>query len=393
MTKAVCGLLLLWLTASAHAVTVPLILEGNAPIVELEFQTPSGSPRMARFLIDTGGGSFILGSKLMADIGAQPIGPPTKEEGETLVPLSPMVAKLGGTELDLSDARPTGMPAYKWPTPRNEAEGLIPGRLLKHYDVVFDYPAQRFTLSEPRTSTPQGVEFNTPISTPSGFPRIEAQIGGKTYGFLLDTGASFTMISRTALDQWAKENPDSPSAIGAVGFANMSGGKMERQALMLRIPQLQLGAISLKGVAAVSRPDATFETYMSSMMTAPIVGSLAGNVLRDFRVEIDYAAGKTYLSQSRTSVDDDLVSVGLVLSAEHGESLMIRALSSTAAPDVKLSVHVGDTLLAVDNIVLTGKPLAAAALQLQGKPGTHKRLQLMRDGKALTVTATVKDLL
>jgi hypothetical protein len=40
----------------------------------------------------------------------------------------------------------------------------------------------------------------------------------------------------------------------------------------------------------------TFETYMSRMMTAPIVGSLAGNVLKRFRVDLDYPNAKLYLS-------------------------------------------------------------------------------------------------
>jgi hypothetical protein len=201
------------------------------------------------------------------------------------------------------------------------------------------------------------------------------------------------MISRTVLDIWAKENPAGPSAVGAVGFANMGGGKMETEALMLRIPQLKLGAIAMKGVAAVSRPEGTYEKYMSGMMTAPIVGALAGNILRDFRVEIDYSKGMTYLSQAGTSVDEDMVSVGLVLAAEAGGPLTVTGLCSNASADTKGSVHVGDTLIAVDDVAVTGKSLAAGALQLQGKVGTVKRLKLERDGKAVTVPATVKALL
>lgn len=398
MTKLICRLLLIASGpivsgASAQTVTVPLIVEGNAPIVELEFRTAAGAPRKARFLIDTGGGSFILGSKLMTDISAQPAGAAMKAEGSTFVPLRPMVVKLGGMKLDLSGVRTMGTPDSERVLQRNEAEGMIPAKLLRHYDVVFDYPGRRFTLSKPGTSKPQGVEFKTPISTGSNFPRIEAEIGGKTYGFLLDTGASFTMISRVALDEWAKENPAWPSAVGAVGFANMFGGKMEAYALMLRMPQLKLGSIGVKDFAAVSRPDGTYEKTMSRMMTAPIVGALAGNVLRDFRVEIDYAAGKTFLLQSGTSVDEDLVSVGLVLASEQGKSPVISGVSSTASPDVKQNVRAGDTLLAVDDVPLAGKPLAIAALYLQGKAGTLKRLKLERDGKPLTVTATTKALL
>ena len=45
-----------------------------------------------------------------------------------------------------------------------------------------------------------------------------------------------------------------------------------------------------------SRREGVFEKYMSSMMTAPIIGSLAGNVLSHFRVELDYPDQKLYLS-------------------------------------------------------------------------------------------------
>ena len=42
--------------------------------------------------------------------------------------------------------------------------------------------------------------------------------------------------------------------------------------------------------------EGTFEDYMTRMMTAPIVGAVAGNVLRLFRVELDYAHEMLYLS-------------------------------------------------------------------------------------------------
>jgi len=268
MMKTVCGLLLAGFSVTAQTATVPLIVEGNAPIVELEFRTAAGAPRMARFVIDTGGGSFILGSKLMADIGAQPAAAVLKSGEGTFVPLRPMVARLGDMELDLSGVRIFGSPGSERLIPRNDAEGMIPARILRHYDVVFDYPGRRFTLSKPGTSKPQGVEFQTPISDPAGFPRIEAEIDGKTYGFLLDTGSSFTMISRVLLETWVKQAPPWPSAIGATGFANMFGGKMESEALMLRIAELKLGAFAIKGVAAVSRPDGTYEKSMSRQMTA-----------------------------------------------------------------------------------------------------------------------------
>jgi hypothetical protein len=265
--------------------------------------------------------------------------------------------------------------------------------LLRNYEVVFDYPGRRFTLAQPGATAPRGVKVKTPIFPPSGNPRIELEIGGETYGFLLDTGASFTMISRTVLDRWSKANPAWPAATGAVGFANMFGGKLENEALMLRIAEMRLGSISLKDVAAVSRPEGTFEKSMRRVMTAPIIGSLAGNVLRDFRVEIDYKNGITYFERAASAGDADLLSVGLVLEFGADGNPLVSGISSAAAADVKAQLQAGDKLVAVDDAPLRGRSLAAAAGVLQGKAGARKRLSLERDGKALTVSVTIKSLL
>jgi hypothetical protein len=380
-------------SASAQTVSVPLILEGNAPIVELEVLGPSGVVRKARFLVDTGGGSLILGSKLMADTGAQSIGPAMKEEGERIQALKPLTVRLGGMDLDLSGVRIFGMPDQPRTISRNDAEGLFPASLLRHYHVVFDYPARKFTLAKPGSVKPQGEKIATPIAKGSGFPRLEMQIGDKTYGFLLDTGASFTMISRTLMDEWARQNPAWPAATGAVGFANMSGNKNESDALMLRCPEWKVGSFVIKDPAAVSRPAGTFEKWMSDMMTAPIIGSVAGNVLRDFRVEIDYENGYTYLERSGNSRDTDLVTVGLVLSAGTNGALVVTGISSSAGADVKSNVRAGDHLIAVDDVPLNGKPLAAAALALQGKPDVPKRVKLQRGAESVMVTVSPKSII
>lgn len=375
----------------AQTVTVPLIVEGNAPIVELEFPSAAGV-RKARFLVDTGGGgALILGSKLIADIGAEPTGPASQGRN-SMVPLKPMPVKLGGLTLNLTGVRIVGTPKRLGPSARDDAEGLLPGSLLKHYEVVFDYPARLFTLAKPGATTPRGTKIKTSISL-AGHPRIELRIGGETRGFLLDTGASFTMISHTVLERWAKANPGWPTAIGAVGFANMFGGPVENEALMLRIAEIGIGSITVKDVAAVSRLEDTFEKSMSRSMTAPIVGALAGNVLRDFRVEIDYKSGFTYLERATFNTDADLVSVGLVLESSAGRNLVVSGISSAATSDVKEQVHVGDKLLSVDDASMQGRPLIAVARALQGKAGERKRLSLERDGKVLAVSVTIEKLL
>lgn len=61
------------------------------------------------------------------------------------------------------------------------------------------------------------------------------------------------------------------------------------------VPSARWGGHPLADLGVVSQREGTFERYMSPMMTAPIVGSLAGNVLKRFRVELDYANETLYL--------------------------------------------------------------------------------------------------
>jgi len=128
-------------------------------------------------------------------------------------------------------------------------------------------------------------------------------------------------------------------------------------------------------------------------MTAPIVGSIAGNVLRSFRVEIDYAHGVTYFKQERMLPDSDQDSVGLVLVANKSGELVVSGVSSSAADDVKLSVKSGDVLVAVNGVSQVGHSLAQAAVDLKGAVGSTKKLTIQRGGKVFDVKVTVKKLL
>jgi hypothetical protein len=64
-----------------NQVTVPLIVEGNRPYIELNFYRSDGSKRSARFLVDSGGGGFLLSEPLARDLGLT-WGEVSQEEGE-----------------------------------------------------------------------------------------------------------------------------------------------------------------------------------------------------------------------------------------------------------------------------------------------------------------------
>lgn len=277
-------------------VTVPLMVEANRPYVLVTFQKPDGSTRQARFLLDTGGGGFLITKPLARELGLT-MGPIGREEGEAFAPVtSTLSARIGAFRLTLNPQRILvlmGKDNVLPTTVAGRAEGMVPGHVLARYHVVFDYPSATFTLAVPGVLTPRGTRLPMPVSKPQGFPRTEWNVDGTTYGMLLDTGASFTMVSEVLLKAWGQSHPEWPRHPGAFGDAATLGGQTLET---MFVPRGMWGTFPLREFGVTSQRAGTFERYMSSMMRRPIVGALAGNVLKGFRVELDYANETLYLS-------------------------------------------------------------------------------------------------
>lgn len=279
-----------------NQVTVPLYVDGNRPYIDVTFRRPDGSTRSARFLVDSGGGGFIITEPVARDLGLR-WGKTTREEGREFGHARvPPNAFVGEMPLDLTPRRvlvAIGADPLLPPVSGGRPEGIFPGHLLARYHVVFDYPNGRFTLARPGSLVPKGNALPMPVSRRSGFPRTEIEVDGATYGFLLDTGASFTMVSEVLLNSWGNKHSGWPRHPGAFGEAATLGGQTLET---MFIPGARWGSYALGEFGVTSQKKGTFESWMSSMMTSPIVGSLAGNVLKRFRVELDYAHQTLYLS-------------------------------------------------------------------------------------------------
>lgn len=264
-------------------------IDGSRPFVELTFRKPDGSDRLARFWLDTGGGAFVLAETLARDLGLE-LGAPFSEEGMELAETSRPITAVGDFLLDLVGAHvltAIGVENLVPPVAPGHAEGLFPGHVLARHHVVFDYPAGQFTIAAPQTLEPAGTEVPVTIHPKSGCPRVELEVDGAAHGFLLDTGASYTMVSHSTLKDWGDTHPDWPRFAGPVDEAKTLGGSVPEETLV--VPEIRWGPIPLLDVGMVERPEGTFERWMTSMMTGPVIGALAGNVLKDLRLDLDYS--------------------------------------------------------------------------------------------------------
>jgi C-terminal processing protease CtpA/Prc len=123
------------------------------------------------------------------------------------------------------------------------------------------------------------------------------------------------------------------------------------------------------------------------------VGALGGNVLKNFRMEIDYPHEKAYLEQKATDCDNDMNSAGLVLDVDAANNLVVRAISSTAAALTKTNIHPGDQIIEIDGKRERLWKVTEASDALSGPVGETKRLVIKRGGQEIQTTAVVAHLL
>jgi hypothetical protein len=284
-------------SAAPSQVTVPLVLGDNGrPYVDVSLRGSSGEERTVRMLLDTGGGAFILGEDVAGALGLE-WGEARGEGGNRFAPVETTPeARLGGKALSLTPERvivavdASGMPKD------DNADGLFPGHVLAQYHVILDYPAGELTLAEPGTVEPRGKALSMGVSRPMGFPRTTLTVGGKEYGFLLDSGPPATIVSQAVVGEWREANPGWPHAEGAAGMAKALEAVGGQVLETLTVEKAAWGPFELAPFEAGAQREGVFEEYMSRMMTEPVVGALGSNVLRRFRVELDYDDETLYLS-------------------------------------------------------------------------------------------------
>ena len=255
-------------------VTVPLVLEGDRPFVDLIFARANGTVRSARFLVDTGADAFYMTEALAHDVDLQWGDLVRAESGDAIREVAPVTTPVqafaGEFPLDLEAAAPTVLLKSEDALEGEaHADGILPGRLLCQYHVVLDYPAGSMTLSRAGVIAPIGEPMSMPVSAALGLARTEVEVGGSRYGFLIETGAPRTRVSTATLASWGAHD----------GTATLRWGTIE-------LPDQALDSDSTR----------VFKDEISPRMTSSVVGALASDLLKRFRVDLDYPHQTLYLS-------------------------------------------------------------------------------------------------
>jgi hypothetical protein len=372
----------------ARSATVPFALDHNRMIVDVELVRPDGSLRPARAWVDTGNQFFLLTESLASELGIAPAGGAEQgtQYGQGFAEEAPRV-HLGGLPLDTAGIRSKILLGAR-AMPGVPAEVNLPASALRHDHVVFDYPARRLTVARPGALEPSGVAVPCKVNPDTGIFQLVATADGVPVELAVDTGSAYTWVSTALTSAWQSRHPEWPWATGAAGAANFFGFPFESGGTLMRLPELGIGSLVARGVGVLGLPQELFD-WFAKKAAGPVVGLIGANVLKGFRLEVDYAAGVTWWTAGPPPQADDLDIVGLTLRPESDGSFTVAGVVQRGGAPAVAGVAAGDRLLRVDAIDTAGASMGAVADALRGVPGTRHTLVVERKGTRLTVEAEV----
>jgi hypothetical protein len=363
------------------SVTVPFEMDHNRMFIEVEFILPDGTGRKARAWVDTGNEAVVLQEPLARELGFEV--PAGKEEFVAL-PKSPAL-RLSGVPLDTAKI-PAG--ALRGPRlrPGLLVEAQLPANLFLPYHVILDYPAKTLTVAKPGVLKPRGAPVPCRVNPETGLFLVDAVLDGETVALGIDNGSSYTWVSDTLTKAWQGRHPEWPSGVGAVGAANFFGFGFERLGVLMRLPEMGIGTLTARNAGVAGLPQGMFDWY-SKKSAGPVRGFIGANVLKGYRLELDFAGKMTYWEAGPAPDPNDLDIVGLNLRPEADGGYTVAGVAvKDGEPSVE-EVRPGDRLISVDGRDTAGLAMGAVVDSLRGAPGTEHTLILERKGERITVKA------
>lgn len=394
--------------AVTHA-TAPFLFDNNRVFVEIAFRKPDGSLRKALAFVNMGAGGFQLSNALFRELAPHPGAAQhvlfgdmdIAVDGAAFQPESlanAMVINFSPSAITPEKAAQGAGGLMADMAAPLKVEAILPPGLLQHFVFVTDYGARTLTLAVPGVLKPEGIAVPIRVNPQTGFAMLDATIDGARHVFVIDNGGSYSGIRDVA--PWIDKHPGWLRSIGGIGEANlvMAPGAVEAIAPVVKVPDAAFGdlrpgafgLIQMGGVGMMGGLEsAVFWDHIYSPKAGETVdGMLAGNVLRSFRLTIDYPNHMSYWQQQSPLDTHDLDQVGVVLVHWKGETTVIGIAQKNGAPALT-TVAVGDKILAIDGAATAAMTRGQLLDALHGTPGDIRHLTLERDGKRLEVDAPV----
>ncbi len=392
-------------------------LDDNRVFVPVTLIGADGRERNALALMNMGFAGPALSNALYRDLGIDEGRPLRMRIGGTEIAIDPRTVQPESEVLDFqlhltprqAPTTPEAQAAYAAKKAQGPGglmkalaaplpvEVVLPAGLLTPYRLTLDYGARTLSFNPPGGPAPAGTPVPMRVNAATGIATVDAVIDGERRTLVIDDGGSFSALRLGLASALAARHPDWLRSRGGVGEANLSLGNSDVGAPVLRAPEARLSALILapfdavgfgvRGpVGAIATP--AFWRYYSDKAGGRVDGWLAGNVLKSFRITLDYPHRMSYWRQEAPLDTGELDQVGLVLSRD-GRTVTVAGIAHKAGRATVASVLPGDRLISIDGRPVDGLTRGQLLLALHGRPGETREIVLSRNGQRMDVQAPV----
>ena len=381
-------------SAPPPSVTVPIIIESDQILVELVLARPDGATRKALAVVNMGLGPPYLQNHLYREL--------TIDKGR---PLSFRIGSLpvaveSAAVVSIADAAAPERQFGPWSFSHRVEAGLQAG-ILQHYELVLDYAARTLTLARPNTQPHDGIAVPIRVNEDTGLVSVDVTVDGRRYAMVIDCGSSYSWARGSVVAAWLKAHPDWERAQGAVGRSNynMLDYAFEKEGTVIRIPSLAVGGMLLRDVGIMGNGPTLgwpwdnllgeiFWDRWQKSAPEPVVGWLGANVLKHYRLTIDYADRMSYWVEQSASDPHELDQVGVTLVYRSGNFVIGGIVRKAGRPTLD-GLAIGDEIIWIDGQPTNGWSREQIWRALGGAPGDRHRLVVERGGKAIEISAEV----
>ena len=292
-----------------EVVTIPFELHGNRPFIQVKIN----NKQTLRFVIDTGASLSVISDKAAEQLGIKAV---ARGGHARAVGGNGSFAIIYGVldSVAFGEAKVDLVPAYirtvhtATETPAEErADGYIGLSVLSNYAVTIDYKEKKLILDRTELKEvlpsaellPTNSDFiNIPVrSTSGGLASAEGMLEGheKPFNFIIDTGASTTVISKAAVKRFALENLKLKNSF----FRVIGAAGIEDNVEAIGFQTLTVNGLRQRNARAlILNLDPVNET--SGFEQHGIIG---GDFLRHFRVQLDLRKFEFHLTPQSVGIE------------------------------------------------------------------------------------------
>jgi hypothetical protein len=382
--------------AEPNSVTVPAAIDHNRVVINVEVALADGTTQRVHAWVDNGNPDLYLSRRLATQLGLAV----SCDERECSSP-APREVIIGGMKIPLTGVTEAKIPLKPVNAAAVLAAGMgveinLPASVLRHYDVLIDFPEHKFSIGAPGTIHFRGPSAKVLINAQNALIQVPSQIENKKYNLALDLGASISFLSVDLFDKLAAAHPDWARMTGAVGPANLWGRDEELKQKVMRLDRAQYGPLFLANVVVVEMPQTGMDVF-EKRAGVPTAGLMGTSALLNYRVGLDYAHSMVYFEFGRNFNFPAFDVIGLTLRPEDDGRFTILGVAEIdgkpAVAEGSDGIQAGDSLVAVDGIAVNGSTMGQVWAMLGGTPGQERTLTIEHGGRQIAVTAKVQHFL